>query len=350
MVAKTLGELASILGAHLIGDRGVEIRGVSTLSEAREGELSFLGNPRYRDQATRSRASAILVPEAVEGIDSNLLVVRDPYAALATLLEIYAPSAPPPRGVDAAAFVDPGANVDPAAWVGPCASVARGARIGARTLLHAGVRVGEGARIGEDCVLMPNVVVRERCVLGSRVVVQPGAVIGSDGFGFASGEDGYRKVPQVGIVRVEDDVEIGANTTIDRASLGETRIGRGAKLDNLVQIAHNVVVGEHTAMAAQVGVSGSTEIGSHVRMGGQAGITGHVSIGDRATVSAQAGVIGDVPEGSFVSGFPARDHRVFLRATAETHRLAALRQRVSELETELEALREEFRGARGPRS
>jgi UDP-3-O-[3-hydroxymyristoyl] glucosamine N-acyltransferase len=229
----------------------------------------------------------------------------------------------------------------------PLATVAAGAEVGARTILHPGVHVGEGARIGEDCLLHPNVVIGERCVVGNRVILQPGCVIGSDGFGFAFDPEGegkgprHYKVPQSGIVVVEDDVEVGANACVDRATLGVTRIGRGAKIDNLVQIAHNVEVGPLSIIVAQVGVAGSTRLGAGVVLAGQVGIVGHLTIGDGVKLGAQSGVMNDIPAGETWAGTPARPHREWLKASASLEHLTEMRKELKALRREVDALRGE---------
>ena len=338
-VSKTLGEVAEIVGGRIVGSAEVILSGIRTLEDAGPTDLSFLSNPKYASQVADSQAGAILIAEVPEGATGSFLVVDDPYKSLAMLLSVfYDTERHAPAGIDASAIVHPQARVDPSASIGPLVSVEAGATIGPRTRLEAGVRIGRSVRVGEDCVLMHNVVVRERCVLGNRVVIQPGAVIGSDGFGFAPTRDGYRMVPQVGIVRIGDDVDIGANTTIDRGSLGETKLGNGVKVDNLVQLAHNVQVGDHTAIAARVGISGSTRVGSWVRFGGQVGTVGHIQIGDGAALGAQAGVIGDVPPKAFYSGYPARDNARVLRAISDTYRIGALRKKIQELEQAVRAL------------
>jgi UDP-3-O-[3-hydroxymyristoyl] glucosamine N-acyltransferase len=240
-----------------------------------------------------------------------------------------------------------GATVDPSAEVQALAHVGRGASIGARTILFPGVVVGDGARIGDDCILHPNVVVRERCIVGNRCILQPGAVLGGDGFGFAFDMEGdgsgprHFKVPQSGIAELEDDVELGANCTVDRATLGKTIVRRGAKIDNLVQLAHNVEIGPLSLIAAQSGISGSTKVGMGVAMGGQVGIVGHLTIGDGARFGAKAGVHNDVPAGEVYTGYPAGPHRDWLRESAAVRALPALVKRVRDLEKALKKLQEE---------
>ena len=332
--ALTLGEIAEAVGGTLEGPPDRMLHGVAGLEEAGEQHLSFLANPRYRAALATTKAGAVLVAPGWP-CPEGLACVRtpDPYAALVIVLSRFDPGLPAVDGVHASAVVDATAEVAMDAGLGPHVVVGPRARIGARSRAAAGCVIGPGATIGEDSYLYPNVVIGRDCVVGNRVVIHPGTVLGSDGFGYAPVDGAYRKVPQIGIVLVEDDVEIGANTCIDRATFGATRIGRGTKIDNLVQIAHNVAIGENSALAAQSGVAGSARLGRGVVLGGQAGLIGHVRIGDGAQVAAQAGVIGSVPPGETVSGYPARPHREALRAAATLRKLPEWEQRIRALET-----------------
>jgi UDP-3-O-[3-hydroxymyristoyl] glucosamine N-acyltransferase len=266
-------------------------------------------------------------------------VSDNPYLAFTRAVALLRPPSRPCPGVHPSAQVDPTARLGPEVHVGPLAVVGPRVRIGARSVIHPHVVLYEDAEIGEDCLLHSGVQVRERCRLGNRVVVQNGAVIGADGFGFArDGEGRYHKFPQVGIVIVDDDVEIGALTAIDRAALGETRVGRGTKLDNLVQIGHSVVIGEDTVLAGQVGVAGSSKIGSRVTLAGQVGVAGHLTIGDGVIATAQTGIPGSVDPGKVVSGYPAIENRSWLRSSAVFAKLPELQRRLRELERKVEAL------------
>jgi UDP-3-O-[3-hydroxymyristoyl] glucosamine N-acyltransferase len=331
---RTAAEVAAHVEGVLEGAPDTPVRAVAGIEEAGPGDLTFLAHPRYRSALDGTKASVILAPPGVP-CPRGLVVVRvkDPYRALQRVLEWFDPG--PPRvapGVHPTAVVDPAAHLETGAAVGPHAVVEAGARLGARTVVGAGCYVGEEALLGEDCYLYPHAYVGRRCVLGARVVLQPAAVVGSDGFGYAFVDGSYRRIPQIGIVVIGDDVEIGANACIDRATLGATSIERGTKIDNLVQVAHNVAIAENSALAAQSGVAGSTRIGKWVRLGGQAGIVGHARIGDGAQIGAQAGVIGDVPPGVTVSGYPARPHQEAMRAEAALRRLPDLARRVRALE------------------
>jgi UDP-3-O-[3-hydroxymyristoyl] glucosamine N-acyltransferase len=345
-VTFSLGELAQRVGGTVEGDPGEPIVRVAPLEQAGPGDISFFANVKYRAAFEASRASAVLVePDAAAPEGRTLLRVNHAYLAFAKVATLFHPPAQAMPVLAEQAFVHPSARVDPSAEVMPFAFVGPDAVVGPRCILHPGAYLGPGARVGADCVLWPNAVVRDRCVLGDRVVLEPGCVVGSDGFGFAfdpKGEAGsgprHYKVPQTGIVVVEDDVELGANTCVDRATLGVTRIGRGAKIDNLVQLAHNVEVGPLSILVSQVGIAGSTKLGTGVMAGGQVGVVGHVHVGDGAKLLAQAGVSHDVPAGEIVFGSPARPRGLAARIEASLSRLPELVKRVRELEKKLERL------------
>ncbi|NNE43755.1 MAG: UDP-3-O-(3-hydroxymyristoyl)glucosamine N-acyltransferase [Gemmatimonadetes bacterium] len=332
---RSVAEIAKIVGGALEGSPDVSVRGVAGLHEADAGDLTFLANEKYRGAVAETRASAILVTPGVD-CPPRLAVIRvdDPYAALQRVVQLFDPGPPPVEaGVHPTAVVHPEAELAADVAVGPWAVIERGVRIGARTRIGASAYLAPGVQIGEDGYLFPRVYIGRDCRVGDRVILQPGVVIGSDGFGYAPVEGRYHRIPQIGVVVIEDDVEVGANSCIDRATLGETRIGRGTKIDNLVQIAHNVAVSENVVMAAQSGVAGSTKIGSGVQVGGQAGIAGHVRVGDGAKLGAQAGIVGDIAAGSTVSGYPARPHTEVMRASAALRRLPELLRRVRALES-----------------
>lgn len=336
--AYSLEELGRQLDAEVVGEGSMRLTGVRALADAGPQELSFLHNPKYLEEARASRAGAILVGPAPELPGRALLVTREPYLALARALELFCPSVKPPEGVHSTAVVSPTAVLGAGVSIGPHAVVEDGAAIGDRTVVGAGCVVGRGAALGADCLLHARVVVESECLVGDRCILQAGAVIGSDGFGFATVDGIHHKVPQVGVVVLEDDVEIGANVTVDRAALEETRIGRGSKLDNLIQIAHNVRLGEGCLLAAQTGIAGSTTVGDHVMFGGQAGVGGHVEIASGALVAAKAAVYKSLPEATMYSGIPARPHREWMRSHANLARFDRLKERIRRLEERIAEL------------
>lgn len=334
----SLEELARKIGATFEGDGSLRLTGIAPLDSAHEGDLTFLTNPRYAKAVETTGASAVLCAKSVPMVSKAFLLASNPYAALAKAISLFFPPKVPVPGIQMGAWVDPQSSIHPQACVAAGVAIAAGARIGARSVLYPGVYVGEDAVVGEDCLLYPNVTLRENCVLGNRVILQPGVVVGSDGFGFAPEGEGYRKIPQVGNVVIEDDVELGANTCVDRAVLGTTRIGQGTKLDNLIQIGHNVVIGRHTVMAALSGISGSTQVGSHVVMGGQVGLAGHLKIGDQVTLATRTGVMEDIPEKGVYWGSPSAEMAVEMKNVAAYRQLPELIKRVRNLEKALEKL------------
>jgi UDP-3-O-[3-hydroxymyristoyl] glucosamine N-acyltransferase len=339
--SRSISELAAAVGGEVLGDPALPIRGVNSLAEAEPGELSFYGNTRYRKELAATRASAVLLSgEAPPRADIVFVRVTNPHLAFAKISSLFHPRPRFSAGVRPGAHVHPEAHVHPDATVMAGATVERAATVGALSVLFPGVYVGENATVGEDCLLYPNVVIRERCVLGSRVILHAGAVIGADGFGFALDLEvpEHFKIPQAGIVRIEDDVEIGACSCVDRATVGETVVGRGTKIDNLVQLAHNVKVGPMALICAQAGVAGSAVIGTGALLAGQVGVVGHIKVGDMAKVGAQAGVAQEVPDGAIVSGSPAFDHREWLKASAAYAQLGAMVKEVRQLKRRLEAL------------
>ena len=335
MLSFRVEDLARRLDGKLVGNGSVVIEGLASLAEAGPKDVSLYADPRYEKELSSTKAGAVVARARVQTLEVPQILLEDPFLALIDLVELFHPGEPPAGRVHPMAFVSPSARLGRNVTVLPFAHIADDATISAGTLVHPGVYVGRGARIGEDCTLWPNVVVRERCRIGNRVIVHPGAVIGADGFGFARRDGKFMKIRHVGTVTVEDDVEIGANATIDRGTLGTTRLRRGVKVDNLVHIAHNVDVGEDSAMAAQAGISGSTVIGRRVLMGGQVGVVDHLQIGDDAVLIAQSGVIGNIPAKSMVSGYPARPHREVLKSTAELRGLERLKKKIRALENRL---------------
>ena len=330
-----LRELAARIGCTVRGDGEVEIRRVAGILEAGPGDLTFVANPRYAAHLSTTRASAVIVRPEVQAALPSLLS-EHPYLAMAQSATLLHPQPAPAPGVHPSAQVDATAVLGEGVHVGALAVVGPRARVGARSVLHPHVVLYADVRVGEDCLLHSGVQVREGCRLGDRVIVQNGAVVGADGFGFArDGSGRYVKIPHVGTVEIEDDVEIGALTAIDRASFGLTRVGRGTKIDNLVQVGHSVVIGEDTVLAGQVGIAGSTRLGKRVTLAGQVGVAGHLEIGDDVTATGQTGIPHSLEAGALVSGYPAIDNRAWLKSTAVFARLPELHRRLRELERKL---------------
>jgi len=341
-IRKTLAELADHVGGKVIGDGSVVLDKVAALDQAGPGAISFLTNARYRHFLPHCRASAVIIgPGVASGRvgQLNLLESADPYVAFAKILQLYCPVESCDAKISSRASVDPTAHVEDAVTIFANGFVGARAHIGKGAVLHPGVYVGADAKIGADCVLHPNVVVRDGCRLGDRVILHAGVVIGSDGFGYAGAGAQRIKIPQIGIVVVEDDVEIGANTTVDRATLGQTVVGRGVKIDNLVQIGHNVVIGEHSVIAAQAGIAGSSRLGKNVTLAGQVGVVNHIKIGDGAIIGPQSGVGQSVPAGAVLSsGITAAPHSIWLKVMVLLPQLPALRSSVRALERQVARL------------
>lgn len=321
--------IASMSGGNVEGDENIEITGFAKIEEAKSGEISFIANPKYAHFLTSTKASVLLVGRDLvvpEGQPCPTLVrVDDPYVAVADLLAAFQSRKPRPVGVEQPSFVAEGVEIPEDAYIGAFVYIGRDVRIGKNVKIYPQTYIGDGVRIGDDTVIRSGVKIYEDCVVGSRCVLHSGVVIGADGFGFAPLPDGsYEKIAQIGNVIIEDDVEIGANTAIDRATFGSTRIGRGTKLDNLIQIAHNVVLGEHNVFAAQTGIAGSTKVGSYNRVGGQCGFAGHITVGNRNEFGAQSGIPNNVGDGRRLIGYPVVDAVKFARTQVYLNRLPDL--------------------------
>ena len=331
----TLGEIAARVGGWVAPESAAkEISGLASLDDANPGDLSFYGNPKYLRAARKSRATAILVAHGfAEEIAAIRVWVDSPNDAFASILPDFTPpEVPRPAGVHSTAIVAPGVVVPSDAAVGPYAVIEQGARIGARSIVGAHCYLGHWSAVGDDCKLYPHVTIRERCTLANRVVVHSGAVIGADGFGYEFRDGTHQKIPQTGTVVIEDDVEIGANSTIDRARFGRTWIRKGTKIDNLVQIGHNVTVGEHCVLCAQVGISGSTRIGNFVTLAGKVGLGGHIELGDGVIFAAMSGTGKDVPAKSIMFGTPASPRKEYLENHVMLKNIRKLYERVGKLE------------------
>jgi len=334
----TVRELADRLGGRVVGDAEVVVRRVASLEDAGPDDLTFLTHPRYRERALATRAAAVLVAPDVDLDVAVRIEVPRPYVALARVLSWFHPPEPARPGVSPDARVHPGAEVDPSAEIGAFAVVEEGARVGARVRIAPGCYLGRGARVGDDTVVHPGAVLYARTRVGERCIVHAGVVLGADGFGFALDDGVHRKIPQVGRVVVEDDVEIGANSTVDRGALEDTVIGAGTKIDDLVMVAHGVRLGRGCLLVAQSGVAGSSRLGDHVTVAGQSGVAGHLAVGERTVVAAKSAVFADVDAGSFVAGIPATDHRQWKRAQAVHKRLPELRAEIARLRERIDAL------------
>ncbi len=337
--ALKLHELSVRLGCRLDGDGDCDVRRVAGIEEAGPGDVTFLSNPRYAAALATTRASAVILPEKAPAAPCAMLRASNPYLAFARAVGVLMPPAAPAPGVHPLAWVAPSAVIGDGVSIAAFVSVDEDATIGRDVVIGPHTSIGRGAVIGDGSVLHARVSVREGCVVGQRVVLQDGAVVGSDGFGFARRDDGsYEKIPQPGIVVLEDDVEVGANSTIDRPAVGRTRIAAGVKIDNLVQVAHGVTVGRNTLLCAQVGIAGSATIGENVILAGQVGVSGHLEIGDRVVASAQSGIPNSVEPGAHVSGYPAIANREWLKASAVFRRLPELKKAVADLDDRLAAL------------
>ncbi|HEV2298283.1 MAG TPA: UDP-3-O-(3-hydroxymyristoyl)glucosamine N-acyltransferase [Candidatus Acidoferrales bacterium] len=336
-----LAEIAARLKCEFEGDAGLEISGVAGIEEARPGHLTFLSNRRYRTAAAKTHASAIIVSRKEAGISLPRILADDPYLAFAHAVDLfYAPPRYAPS-IHPSAVISKSAKIGASAHIGPYCFVDDDAVIGANAVLHSFVSIYRGARIGDDFFAHSHAAVREFCRIGNRVILQNGVVIGGDGFGFARQPDGsWYKIQQSGVTVIGDDVEIQANSAIDRATVGETRIARGAKIDNLVQVGHACKIGEDSLLCAQVGLAGSTVVGIRCVLAGQVGAAGHQHIGDGAVLTAQSGVPSDVPSGATYSGYPAMENRRWLKCAAVYNRLPELQKCVRELKAEVSRLRE----------
>jgi UDP-3-O-[3-hydroxymyristoyl] glucosamine N-acyltransferase len=339
-----LHSIAERLACRLDGDGTIEIQRVAGIEQAGPGDLTFIANPKYLSSLATTRASAVIVPtntppDVRPPATCAVLRADDAYSTFARAVALFVQDSAPARGVDPLSAVAPDVSLGADVSIGPFVVIGAGASIGARTVVYPSVVIGPGARIGEDCVVHSHVAIRERVVVGHRVVLHNGAVLGSDGFGFAKQADGtHFKIPQHADVVIEDDVEIGANTTIDRPAVGETRIRAGAKIDNLVQIAHGVTIGRRVLLASQVGLAGSTVIEDDVVLAGQVGVGGHLRVGKGVVAAGKTGITKSVEPGEFVTGYPAIPNREWRKASVVFRRLPSLKKRIEELEQQVAEL------------
>jgi UDP-3-O-[3-hydroxymyristoyl] glucosamine N-acyltransferase len=334
-------DIATTVQGSLEGDGGVEIEQAGGLEEATARHLSFFHNVKYIRSLEATKAGVVLIPEKLEGVQlpqgKTFIRVKNPQWAFAQVLGLFDRERQKhPRGISAKAEIDPKASVDPSAGIGAFVVIEAGVTIGAGTVIYPGSYIGHGSKVGANCIVYPNVVLREDTQVGDRVIIHAGTVLGADGYGFATIGGRHQKIPQIGRVVIEDDVEIGANVTIDRATTGETRVGAGTKIDNLVHLAHNVQTGRDCLIVAQVGVSGSTKLGNRVTLAGQVGVVGHLTIGDGAIVTAQSGIMNNVEPGEILFGSPARPHREAMKLEALFGKLPELYDAIRAIKKKLE--------------
>lgn len=334
----SLRELAELVGGKVIGDPDAKVSGLGSLDDATEGQITFLSNPKLVAKVEKTRATAVILPKGVDSFGRNVIETANPYLAFAKVLSLFSAAPAEPLGVMEGSFVSDSAVLGADVSIYPGAYIGENVTIGNRVKVHPGAVIYEQAVIGNDVTIHANVSIRERCRIGNRVIIHNGAVIGADGFGYVPDGKSYFKIPQVGIVVIEDDVEIGANTTIDRAALDVTLVKRGAKIDNLVQVAHNCQVGEDTAIAAQTGLSGSSIIGRNVTISGQVATAGHVKVGDNIILAGRCGVTGDLDQPGVYSGLPAIPHKEWLKASVLYSRLPEMKKNIAMLEKRLAAL------------
>lgn len=341
----TAKQIAAYIGGEIVGDENATVHTFAKIEEGMPGALSFLSNPKYTAYIYDTQSSIVLVnsdfvPE--KPINATLIKTANAYESLAKLMMLYESVKPKKQGISSMASIAESATIGENVYIGPFVCIGEKAVVGNSTIIEANVSIGDGATVGDNCLLYNGVTIYHDCKVGNRCILHAGSVVGSDGFGFAPGANGYDKIPQIGIAILEDDVEIGANTCIDRATMGATIIKRGVKLDNMVQIAHNVVIDEHTVMAAQCGVAGSTKVGSWCMVGGQTGISGHIKIGNQVKVGGHSAIANSVKDGKAVMGYPAFDHSQFARASVVIKKLPEMYREMDTLKKELESLKQQL--------
>lgn len=338
----TAKQIADFIGGKVEGNENATVHTFAKIEEGKEGAISFLSNPKYTHYIYDTKSSIVLINEDVElekSVETTLIRVKNAYECVAKLLQLYEASKPKKKGIDSLAFVSPKATVGKDVYIGAFAYIGDGAVIGDNTQIYPHTVIGDGVKMGSGCILYPNVTVYEGCKLGNNVTIHAGTVIGADGFGFAPNAEGYDKIPQIGIVTIEDNVEIGANTCIDRSTMGSTVIHKGVKLDNLIQVAHNVEIGENTVMSAQVGIAGSTKVGSWCMFGGQVGLAGHIHIGDKTFLGAQSGVPGNIKGDQTLIGTPPMEPKAYFKSQAIFRRLPEMYKQINELQKQIEELK-----------
>ena len=342
----TAEQIANVIGGRVEGNKDAKVHTFAKIEEGTEGAISFLSNPKYTHYLYNTKSSIVIVNEDVElekDVDATLIRVPNAYESIAKLLQIYEASKPKKTGVAPQAYIAPSAKLGNNCYVGPFAYVGEGAEIGDGCQIYPHAVVGDNVKVGSNCIFYPNTTIYQGCKIGNNVTIHAGSVIGADGFGFAPGADGYDKIPQIGIVVIEDNVEIGANTCVDRSTMGATIIHKGVKLDNLVQVAHNVEIGENTVMSAQVGIAGSTKVGSWCMFGGQVGLAGHITIGNKTFLGAQSGVPGNLKGGEELIGTPPMNPRQYFKSQAIFRRLPDMYKDLNDAKKKIEELNEKIK-------
>ena len=337
----TAKQIAEFVGGHVEGNENATVSSFAKIEEGHKGAISFLSNPKYLHYIYETQSTIVLINEDVQlekEVEPTLIRVKNAYESVTRLLQLYESMKPKKRGVDSLAFVSPSARVGENVYIGAFAYIGDGAVIGNNTQVYPNAYVGDGVQIGEGCLIYPHVSIYQGCRLGNGVTIHSGSVIGADGFGFAPNQEGYEKIPQIGIVVIEDNVEIGANTCIDRSTMGETRIHQGVKLDNLIQVAHNCEIGENTVMSAQSGIAGSTKVGAWCMLGGQVGLAGHITIGDKVFLGAQSGVPGSLKGNQTLIGTPPMDPKNYFKSQAIFRRLPEMYRQLNELQKQVDEL------------
>ncbi|WP_308263940.1 UDP-3-O-(3-hydroxymyristoyl)glucosamine N-acyltransferase [Prevotella sp.] len=342
----TAEQIANVIGGRVEGNKDAKVHTFAKIEEGTEGAISFLSNPKYTHYLYNTKSSIVIVNEDLElekDVDATLIRVKNAYESIAKLLQIYEASNPKKTGVATQAYIAPSAKLGNNCYVGPFAYVGEGAEIGDGCQIYPHAVIGDNVKVGTNCIFYPNTTIYQGCKIGNNVTIHAGSVIGADGFGFAPGADGYDKIPQIGIVVIEDNVEIGANTCVDRSTMGATVIHKGVKLDNLVQVAHNVEIGENTVMSAQVGIAGSTKVGSWCMFGGQVGLAGHITIGDKTFLGAQSGVPGSLKGGEELIGTPPMNPRAYFKSQAIFRRLPDMYKDLNDAKKKIEELNEKIK-------
>ena len=338
----TAKQIADFIGGKIEGNELASVNTFAKIEEGRNGAISFISNPKYLHYIYETQSSIVLINEDVElekPVSATLIRVKNAYESVAKLLQLYAASLPKKQGIDKTSAISDSATVGEDVYIGAYAVIGDGAKISNGCQIYPHAVIGDGVTLGEGCIIYPNVTIYQGCRLGNNVTIHAGSVIGADGFGFAPNAEGYDKIPQIGIVTIEDDVEIGANTCIDRSTMGSTIIHKGVKLDNLIQVAHNVEIGENTVMSAQVGIAGSTKIGSWCMFGGQVGLAGHITIGDKVFLGAQSGVPGNIKGDQPLIGTPPMEPKAYFKSQAVFRRLPDMYKELNDLKKQIEELK-----------